>query len=61
MSGGVVRVHFIRDDTIVVKTDTHGPSTVFNEVFGRLIKMKNVFSCHLLLSRYFKILLMFFP
>ncbi len=44
-----MRVHFNRDGTIVVKFDTHGPSTTFHdEVFGRLIKMKNVFACHLL-------------
>lgn len=49
-----MRVHFNRDGTTVVKFDTHGPSAIFyDEVSGRLIKMKNVFSCHLLTSCYF--------
>lgn len=44
---GGMRLHFNPDGIPAVKLGAH-PSTVVDEVFGRLIKMRNVFACPLL-------------
>lgn len=39
-------VYFNRDDTAAVQSDTHPSAAFHDQVFGRPIKMKNVFARH---------------
>lgn len=52
-------MHFNRDGTLVVKFDAHPSTIIDDEVFGRLIKMKNVFARQPLTSCCLKNLLIF--
>lgn len=45
---GGTRVHLNQDGATVVKLDEHPSTIIDHEVFGLLIKMKNVFAAHLL-------------
>lgn len=54
-----IRVHFNRRGTTVVKFETHPSTLPHDEVFGRPMKMRNVFAGHLFTSCYFKNLLIF--